>query len=258
MLRPLICFAFMMLSYVSAPMVLNAQLNLPEFSDTTAPEIPLPQPDPVPNRDDSGDILKTSGKAACEAQGGVWVERGDSGFCYKLLPTEPHPPLEPIEVPDPEGPAWNSGSNDMFQELFELIADSNSSETTDSTSPDSSESFLRKDTRKSVLPVLIPLPKPDPVPNGGDTGDILKTSGKAACEAQGGVWVERGESGFCYKLLPTEPHPPLEPIEVPEPEGPAWNSGSNDMFQELFELGVQDPNTDASGVQVGNPASHRR
>lgn len=86
----------------------------------------------------------------------------------------------------------------------------------------------------------------------------MASSATGACEAQGGVWVERGDSGFCYKLLPTEPHPPLEPIEVPDPEGPAWNSGSNDMFQELFELGAQDPNTDVSGVQVGNPASHRR
>ena len=72
---------------------------------------------------------------------------------------------------------------------------------------------------------LVPLPKPDSNPNGAGPDDVLKISDEAACVAKGGVWVSRGDTGFCYLKIKAEEPPELEPIDDNDSGGPAWNNG---------------------------------
>jgi hypothetical protein len=132
MLRPLVCLTLLMLGCFLAPVSLNPQLSAMQISSTKPGRVPLPKPDPNPNGDNPDSILKVSDKAACEAAGGVWVQRGETGFCFMKIESEPGPELELIEIEDPGGPAWNGGSHsNPFDVIFGLSPDSSASGDTD-------------------------------------------------------------------------------------------------------------------------------
>ena len=225
MSRPMVHFSLLMLGFFFAPVSLIAQVSDLQFSSTkpksTKPEmVPLPKPDPNPNGDGADDIWKISDEAACIAAGGVWVQHGESGFCYLRLEAEYPPELEFIdETDESEGPAWNNGwNNNPYEDNFELSSDS-----------------ADVDDAGHSKPGIVPLPKPDPNPNGAGSDDIWKISDQAACIAAGGVWVQRGETGFCY--LKIKPERPSDPKPIEESEGPAWNDGwINNPFEDDVEL----------------------
>ena len=95
---------------------------------------------------------------------------------------------------------------------------------------------------------LVPLPKPDSNPNGAGPDDVLKISDEAACVAKGGVWVSRGDTGFCYLKIKAEEPPELEPIDDNDSGGPAWNNGSNNN---LFEGNLQRSSDSSGGGDSG-------
>ena len=89
------------------PTSLSAQITKMELEPQ--PEslwVPLPKPDPNPNRDPSDYIWKISDKAACEKKGGVWVQRGNTGFCYLKI--------EPEREIDPKAGGSNGSDGNIF------------------------------------------------------------------------------------------------------------------------------------------------
>ena len=111
MLRLPLAFIVMTLGSFVSPMSLFAQPDLPPWNENPSLWIPLPNLDPSPKGDQSDFVWKISDKAACEKAGGVWVQRGNTGFCYLKIEAEPVP--DPKPIPDEGGgePSWNEGSD---------------------------------------------------------------------------------------------------------------------------------------------------
>ncbi len=241
--------------------------------------VPLPKPDSNPNGAGPDDVLKISDEAACVAKGGVWVSRGDTGFCYLKIKAEEPPELEPIDDNDSGGPTWNNGSNNnLFEGNLQRSSDSSGGGDSGPLGATSRTTQIEYGLIAALMSVeggvaplkssasaliaddddtgggdnakrgLVPLPKPDSNPNGAGPDDVLKISDEAACVAKGGVWVSRGDTGFCYLKIKAEEPPELEPIDDNDSGGPTWNNGSNNN---LFEGNLQRSSDSSGGGDSG-------